>query len=311
MSPAMNSARSEHKALDAILDQSSFPVERAAALEPVFEKFCATLRGMANLWTGASQPVSFRGLFAARLNETLSKSLGCVIARAKSSTQEHPPLFLLDRAGMTAIISSIFGTGVDVEPDEHLSLVEQALLTAYFGRATEALNLAFAGILETDFELDSTAVVSEESINTKRDAPVVSIHCEIGTPPAGGALTILLPLQFIQAIRHFLQPEPIREKPGNDVKWTRGLQAGVGATAIRVDALLDEFPMTLRAIANLSAGQMIELRTIDVNMIKLCCGDKPLFNCALGEESGRYALAIRESIGLETDPGANPSDSPL
>jgi flagellar motor switch protein FliM len=112
---------------------------------------------------------------------------------------------------------------------------------------------------------------------------------------------VIIPQTALNPIRQSLTRVVSSHTTVKDQRWTKQIQTEVHKTEVKLQAILEERPMTLGEIAGLKIGQVIELQASPRSPVQLQCNDETVFWCQLGQRDGSYVLRIQDSANQEQE----------
>jgi flagellar motor switch protein FliM len=112
----------------------------------------------------------------------------------------------------------------------------------------------------------------------------------------GGRMELLLPYATLEPVRELLLQMFMGEKFGRDSIWETHLSGELWQTDVEINAVLDEFPMTLGEVLDWKPGTKLDLDCTPQSMVELRCGDVQLFRGPMGRRGGHIAVKIQDRL---------------
>lgn len=86
------------------------------------------------------------------------------------------------------------------------------------------------------------------------------------------------------------------EKFGRDSIWETHLSGELWQTEVPIDAVLDEFSMSLGDVLSWVPGSRLELECTPNSPVELRCGGVQLFRGNMGRRGGHIAVQIQDRL---------------
>ena len=264
---------------EALRDHTGFAIERMPGLTRALDQFVAEAqRNLAPLCplsgVGTMEPAQSATLFRA-----IGDCRGLTAAIYASAEPEAQLLIALDERIDDLIVTSVFGESSAPGAEDESPAAEPRSRTA----------------------IETTLVEEFARALGRRDMPGAAARFSL--PMTGGACEclILMPLSLLLPFRKELERQAA-EPPPADRRWSLSMEKGVKQTRLPVTAILEEFPMSLGAVAQLRVGELLTLQTRGFDAVRLECAGRGMFLCKLGQGDGRYRLEVDVPIAQELEP---------
>ncbi len=295
----------------AMLEHSSFAIERMPGLAPALDQFIAEAhREIAPLAPGVLAGGTVEEVRATTLFQAIGDCAGLTAAIFISAGSEARLLIALDERIDDLIVASIFGESIspgveeDAEGEKPRSrtAIETALVEEFARSLGRALEAGFASLAPLGLVFEGLVTLSDAFALGRRDMPAAAARFSL--PMFGGACEglVLISQSLLAPFRKELEQTQSVEAPSADRRWSSLMETGVKKTRLSVTAILEEVPMSLGDIANLRVGGILPLQTSDFDGVRLECSGRGMFLCKLGQGEGRYRLEIESAIPHEPEP---------
>ena len=109
-------------------------------------------------------------------------------------------------------------------------------------------------------------------------------------------LELLLPYATLEPVRELLLQMFMGEKFGRDSIWEPHLSGELWQTEVPIDAVLDEFSMSLGQVLSWEPGSRLELECTPNSPVELRCGTVQLFRGTMGRRGGHIAVQIQDRL---------------
>lgn len=237
-------------------------------------------------------------LFAAPAGE---RAIGMLAAQKWGATS---CILSADRHAVFAALELLLG-GDNSQPgpteERQLTRIEIGVAGVLFNAIARALEGAFAPIMPTAFVMEATSAgVDFERYNAAEAMAAARFRFEAFD--RAGEVVLAIPQSVIATHRKLLSAEPNKTPVTQaDPRWTAKIERELVRTAVRLTAVLEERKSTLGDVAQLKAGQILELDATPQSRLRVECNGERLMWCHLGKSNGVYTLRVDEMIDREQD----------
>ncbi len=211
----------------------------------------------------------------------------------------------VDRSVVSTVVEAFFGgEGAEApEPDDRpVSAIEMRIVDVLAGQAATALTGAMKGVHPTRFEFDRTLAKPDLGFLGKGSPPLLVAGFALTVMGQRRPLDLAFPLAAVEAQGAAwggtAAAFPVLDKAG----WTRQLKTEVSRAELRVEASMGMHPLSLKAIAGLRIGQVLELPQDASSCVLMRSGDERLFRCHLGQSAGFYTVRVDETVDRTAQP---------
>ncbi|MGX9980774.1 flagellar motor switch protein FliM [Methylobacterium fujisawaense] len=290
---------------DRLLDAAGLSLDRLPMLHVILDRaatFCAEqLRHL------AASPVYFS------LSNVESQRFGDILepyeANAVAGIFQAPEwdshiLVGFDRDFIFTMVEALLGADGSEPPlDEERSFsnIEMRIAQRLFEQIGKAMQSAFALVADTPFKLERTELRMDFAVIGRRNNQAVAAKFVLQALNRGGEMFIVIPQSVLNPMRQSLARILVGETSARDSRWTKQIAGEVQKTPVTLKAILEEKQLTLGEIAELSVGQVLELRATPRSRVKLVGNDRDLFWCDVGQEEGGVVLRVDRFIDQDQE----------
>ena len=289
---------------------SSLAVERLPGLARALDRFVAEAPiRLAGLF-GETPPA---GAVEAPQSAMIFKALhDCAGLTAAIYENADPPgrlIVALDERIDDLVLASVFGE--DASPNRQAAgeaaspaprtAIETALIEAFARALGQALEAGFAQFAPLRPTFERLVVLADLHALGRRDGAAAAARVTLPMRSGSCAGLLLIPQALLAPFRKAFERVDADEPAAPDKHWARLMETEVQHTRLRVNAILDELPMTLADLAGLRVGSLLRLKKPALDSVRLDCAGRGVFLCRLGQGDGRYRLEVTGSAPPEAD----------
>lgn len=201
----------------------------------------------------------------------------------------------LDRATVFQLVESVFGGDGSERPESierPLSKLELRLAGKLAELAAQSLNRFLESIAEIDLSLERIEPAIAPGMFGSADPPVVGFRIGIQLIDQRGGMFVLIPQLGIYPLRSKLERRSGNPTAYIDEDWAGRLKSKIEGTSVSLRAVIPARRSTLREVAALKVGSIIELPMDAQNEIAATCNGSEVFTARLVQSKGYYALAV-------------------
>ncbi|KOX60692.1 flagellar motor switch protein FliM [Streptomyces purpurogeneiscleroticus] len=290
---------------DRLLDAAGLSLDRLPMLHVILDRaatFCAEqLRHL------AASPVYFSlsNVESQRFGDILEPyEANAVAGIFKAPEWDSHILVGFDRDFIFTMVEALLGADGSEPPlDEERSFsnIEMRIAQRLFEQIGKAMQSAFALVADTPFKLERTELRMDFAVIGRRNNQAVAAKFVLQALNRGGEMFIVIPQSVLNPMRQSLARILVGETSARDSRWTKQIAGEVQKTPVTLKAILEEKQLTLGEIAELSAGQVLELRATPRSRVKLVGNDRDLFWCDVGQEEGGVVLRVDRFIDQDQE----------
>jgi flagellar motor switch protein FliM len=123
---------------------------------------------------------------------------------------------------------------------------------------------------------------------------VIKLRIDMGD--RGGHMEILIPYSTLEPVRELLLQQFIGESSSSNAIWETHLAEECWLTRVVLEAVLDEFYMTLSEVFSLQVGSQLLLNATPTSKVTLRIGDVDLYAGSMGRKSEKIAVKIEDRL---------------
>ncbi|APT30631.1 MULTISPECIES: FliM/FliN family flagellar motor switch protein [Methylobacterium] len=290
---------------DRLLDAAGLSLDRLPMLHVILDRaatFCAEqLRHL------AASPVYFSlsNVESQRFGDILEPyEANAVAGIFKAPEWDSHILVGFDRDFIFTMVEALLGADGSEPPlDEERSFsnIEMRIAQRLFEQIGKAMQSAFALVADTPFKLERTELRMDFAVIGRRNNQAVAAKFVLQALNRGGEMFIVIPQSVLNPMRQSLARILVGETSARDSRWTKQIAGEVQKTPVTLKAILEEKQLTLGEIAELSVGQVLELRATPRSRVKLVGNDRDLFWCDVGQEEGGVVLRVDRFIDQDQE----------
>ena len=290
---------------DRLLDAAGLSLDRLPMLHVILDRaatFCAEqLRHL------AASPVYFSlsNVESQRFGDILEPyEANAVAGIFKAPEWDSHILVGFDRDFIFTMVEALLGADGSEPPlDEERSFsnIEMRIAQRLFEQIGKAMQSAFALVADTPFKLERTELRMDFAVIGRRNNQAVAAKFVLQALNRGGEMFIVIPQSVLNPMRQSLARILVGETSARDSRWTKQIAGEVQKTPVTLKAILEEKQLTLGEIAELSVGQVLELRATPRSRVKLVGNDRDLFWCDVGQAEGGVVLRVDRFIDQDQE----------
>ena len=156
--------------------------------------------------------------------------------------------------------------------------------------------IAFEPICDVNFTIDRLETNPRFAAISRPQNAAILIKLRIDMEDRGGHIELMLPYATLEPIRDLLLQGFMGEKFGRDSIWENHLAGEIWRSEVEVEAVLDEFEMSLGDAMNLQVGQTLMLNVNEKSNIILRSGEVNLLTGKMGRKSDHIAIALNSTL---------------
>ena len=156
---------------------------------------------------------------------------------------------------------------------------------------------AWKPVFEIDFEYVRSEMNTQFANIATPSEIVVAFTFTIELSGNSAEMHICLPYSMIEPIRDVLYSTMHSEQAGSDKRWTNMLRRQLLTAEVELTAPLGGAQLTLGAVKDLKAGDVIPVDIGDLLSVKV--DGVPLMECRYGINNGQYALKVEKFLAPE------------
>jgi flagellar motor switch protein FliM len=273
---------------------------------------------------GERLSAGFGALFTAGLDRTRNASAFGALAEHEGqpacliySEALDARLAILFEGGLIdLLINAMFGVeAVNDAPAPETPRTPTELEMRMIGEVAEGLAAAyrdaFAPVADFELSVETTEIIEDDALLGPKDSPALLAPVTIKAPTGTFGVTLLLPHPFLTPLAAAFARGPAPGAAKLDPVWSGRMEQRVTEASLTLTAILDEFQMSLADVSSLRLGHILPLSDGGQGQVRIECGERGVFVCALGERNGRYALEVEDIIAKPVEGAYPPSTAPV
>ncbi|MED5366564.1 MAG: flagellar motor switch protein FliM, partial [Pseudomonadota bacterium] len=174
--------------------------------------------------------------------------------------------------------------------------IERNLVERMVNVVLSDLSAAFDPISPVTFRFDSLETNPRFATIARPGDAAILARLRIDMDDRGGRLELLLPYATLEPVRELLLQMFMGEKFGRDAIWETHLASELWLTDIELEAVLDQFVMSLNDVLNWKPGSRISLNARPDSAVEMRCGEVSLFSGKMGQRNGNMAVSIDRKL---------------
>ena len=174
--------------------------------------------------------------------------------------------------------------------------IEQNLVERMNAVVLKDLEAAFDPLCKVDFKFDRMETNPRFATIARPANAAILVKLRIDMEDRGGRIELLLPYATVEPIRELLLQRFMGEKFGRDSIWESHLATELWATAVPLEAVLDEQVMELRDVMALKIGDTLMLSASPSDCVDLRCNGVTMMNGTMGRVGQNIAIEIVQNF---------------
>jgi flagellar motor switch protein FliM len=273
---------------------------------------------------GERLSAAFGALFTAGMERTrnanafsaLAEHEGLLASLLYSETLDTRLAILFEGGLVDLLINGMFGVEASNDAASPDTLrAPTALEIRMIGEVAEGLAAAyrdaFAPVADFDLSVQTTEIAEDDALLGPKDSTALLAPVTIKAPTGSIGLTLLLPHPFLTPLAAAFARGPAPGAAKLDPVWAGRMESRVTEASLTLTAILDEFQMSLADVSSLRLGHILPLSDGGQGQVRIECGERGVFICALGERNGRYALEVEDIIAKPVEGAYPPTSAPV
>lgn len=287
--------------IQAILNSALVSYERLPMLEVVFDRLVRLMSTSLRNFTSDNVEVSLDNIASIRFGDYLNSiPLPAMLSVFKAEEWDNYGLITVDSSLIYSIVDVLLGgrrgtAAMRIEGRPYTT-IERSLVERMVQVMLQDLSAAFEPLSPVTCRFDRLETNPRFATISRPSNAAIVVRLRIDMEDRGGRLEMLLPYATLEPVRELLLQMFMGEKFGRDSIWETHLAEELWMTNVEMDAVLDEQRMTLNDVFNLKVGSQIMLAATPDSIVKLHCGDIPMYTGRMGRKSDQVAIRIEGRI---------------
>lgn len=285
----------------AIINSTLVSYERLPMLEVVFDRLIRVLSTSLRNFTSDNVEVSLDGLSSLRFGDYLNSiPLPAMLGVYKAEEWENFGLVIVDSPLIYSIVDVLLGgrrgTAMMRVEGRPYTTIERNLVERMLYLVLSDMSAAFDPLSPVTFRFERLETNPRFTAIARPANAAVVVKLRIDMEDRGGRLDIVLPYATLEPVRELLLQMFMGEKFGRDSIWENHLANELLYTHVNLQAVADEFMMSLSDVMEWKVGTHIPLNCKPDSPVTLRCAQVPLFIGSMGKKSSKVAIKIQDRI---------------
>lgn len=287
--------------IQAILNSALVSYERLPMLEIVFDRLVRMLSTSLRNFTSDNVEVSLDNITAIRFGDYLNSiPLPAMLGVFKAEEWDNFGLLMVDSTLTYSIVDVLLGgrrgtAAMRIEGRPYTT-IERNLVERLISVVLNDLTSTFDPLSPVTFRFERLETNPRFAAIARPANAAVLARLRVDMEDRGGRMELLLPYATLEPVRELLLQMFMGEKFGRDSIWETHLSGELWQTDVEINAVLDEFPMTLGDVLAWKPGTKLDLDCTPQSMVELRCGDVQLFRGPMGRRGGHIAVKIQDRL---------------
>ncbi|PLP56951.1 flagellar motor switch protein FliM [Mesorhizobium loti] len=208
---------------------------------------------------------------------------------------------VMDAQAVAVMVCALFGGDPEaaISPIERdLSPLEADVATLVFEEIAQALNGSGKRSLDLRFPVPRAMSGQEARRRVLRDGAAVRLVFGLSTPTESGTITVMIPQRVLLVQRNGAVAD---EETSSQSEWHERFSEEVMRSAVSLEATMPLAKMTLRDLARLHVGQVLDIEENAQSQAQLSARNKTLFVCEFGKLGQNYTVRIKQPFDAGQD----------
>ncbi|HVJ41282.1 MAG TPA: flagellar motor switch protein FliM [Dongiaceae bacterium] len=287
--------------IQAILNSALVSYERLPMLEIVFDRLVRMLSTSLRNFTSDNVEVSLDNITAIRFGDYLNSiPLPAMLGVFKAEEWDNFGLLMVDSTLTYSIVDVLLGgrrgtAAMRIEGRPYTT-IERNLVERLISVVLNDLTSTFDPLSPVTFRFERLETNPRFAAIARPANAAVLARLRVDMEDRGGRMELLLPYATLEPVRELLLQMFMGEKFGRDSIWETHLSGELWQTDVEINAVLDEFPMTLGDVLAWKPGTKLDLDCTPQSMVELRCGEVQLFRGPMGRRGGHIAVKIQDRL---------------
>ena len=294
-------ADKDRSGIRAIINSALVSYERLPMLDIVFDRLVRLLTTSLRNFTSDNVEVSLDSITSIRFGDYLNSiPLPAIISVFRAEEWDNYGLVMVDSSLIYSIVDVLLGgrrgtAAMRIEGRPYTT-IERNLVERMVAVVLSDMSAAFEPLSPVQFLYDRIETNPRFATIARSANAAIMVRLRIDMEDRGGKLEILLPYATLEPVRELLLQMFMGEKFGRDSIWETHLSGELWQTEVPIDAVLDEFSMSLGQVLSWEPGSRLELECTPNSPVELRCGGVQLFRGTMGRRGGHIAVQIQDRL---------------
>lgn len=295
---------SDGSGIAAIINSALVSYERLPMLEVVFDRLVRMMSTSLRNFTSDNVEVTMDSMSSLRFGDYLNSiPLPAMLAVFKAEEWDNYGLLMIDSALIYSIVDVLLGgrrgtAAMRIEGRPYTT-IERNLVERLVQVVLGDLSAAFDPISPVTFRFDRLETNPRFAAIARPANAAMLARLRVDMDDRGGRLELLIPNATFEPVREILLQMFMGEKFGRDSIWENHLANELWHTDVPLDAVLEEFSLSLRDVIKWEVGTKIMLNVKPDSTISLRSGNVPLWSGKMGQRGGNISVKLDERLHKE------------
>jgi len=287
--------------IQAILSSALVSYERLPMLEVVFDRLVRLMSTSLRNFTSDNVEVSLDNIASIRFGDYLNSiPLPAMLSVFKAEEWDNYGLITVDSSLIYSIVDVLLGgrrgtAAMRIEGRPYTT-IERSLVERMVHVMLADLSAAFEPLSPVTFRFDRLETNPRFATISRPSNAAIVTRLRIDMEDRGGRLELLLPYATLEPVRELLLQMFMGEKFGRDSIWETHLAEELWMTEVDLEAVVDTQIMRLSDVFDLKVGSRIMLGATPDSVIRLNCGEIPMYLGRMGRKGDNIAVKIEGRI---------------
>jgi len=287
--------------IQAILSSALVSYERLPMLEVVFDRLVRLMSTSLRNFTSDNVEVSLDNIASIRFGDYLNSiPLPAMLSVFKAEEWDNYGLITVDSSLIYSIVDVLLGgrrgtAAMRIEGRPYTT-IERSLVERMVHVMLADLSAAFEPLSPVTFRFDRLETNPRFATISRPSNAAIVTRLRIDMEDRGGRLELLLPYATLEPVRELLLQMFMGEKFGRDSIWETHLAEELWMTEVDLEAVVDTQTMRLSDVFELKVGSRIMLSATPDSVIRLNCGEIPMYLGRMGRKGDNIAVKIEGRI---------------
>ncbi|AIK96921.1 flagellar motor switch protein FliM [Candidatus Odyssella acanthamoebae] len=300
----LKGSTSAQQGISSLVSSSAVYYERLPMLEVVFDRLVRLMTTTMRNFSGENVEISLESISSVRFGDYMNSiPVPAMVNVFLAEEWDNHGIVLVDTDLIYTMIDVLLGGRRGNAPmrfdNRHFTTIEMSLIERLVMVFLSDLSAAFDPICPITFRFDRMETNPKFASITRPTNVAVMVRLGVQLDTRGGCIELLVPYATLEPIRELLLQNFMGEKFGRDSIWESHLIKELLHTDLEVEAILDEIMLELSTVMDWKVGSQLQLNAKPESLVKIVCGDIPLFMGAVGKKAGNVAVKIDHIINNE------------
>jgi len=287
--------------IQAILSSALVSYERLPMLEVVFDRLVRLMSTSLRNFTSDNVEVSLDNIASIRFGDYLNSiPLPAMLSVFKAEEWDNYGLITVDSSLIYSIVDVLLGgrrgtAAMRIEGRPYTT-IERSLVERMIHVMLADLSAAFEPLSPVTFRFDRLETNPRFATISRPSNAAIVTRLRIDMEDRGGRLELLLPYATLEPVRELLLQMFMGEKFGRDSIWETHLAEELWLTEVDLEAVVDTQTMRLSDVFDLQVGSRIMLSATPDSVIRLNCGEIPMYSGRMGRKGDSIAVKIEGRV---------------